>query len=241
MLKLAGLRKSFGSLRAVDGLSFSVDKGDVLGLLGPNGAGKSTTLRMAAGVLIPDEGEIEVGGADMASQRHTAQSSIGYLPEGAPLYQSMTVLEFLNFIARTRAISKNEIRPAIDRSMADIRIGHMARRVIGTLSKGYKRRVALAAAILHEPDLLILDEPLDGLDPNQKRTVRAQITQMAQDKAIVISTHALEEVPLMCNRAIIIHQGRLVAEGTPKDMMDAGEQSGLEAHFANLTDHGLAS
>ncbi|MEO1027994.1 MAG: ATP-binding cassette domain-containing protein, partial [Pseudomonadota bacterium] len=178
-------------------------------------------------------------GFDVLASRQEAQTALGYLPEGAPLYQHMTPLEFLHFIGQVRGLSGGDLKSSIERAMADIRIGHVARQLIGTLSKGYRRRVALAASILHDPEVLILDEPLDGLDPNQKRTVRAQIVRMAQTKAIVISTHTLEEVPLMCNRAVIIHKGRLVAEGSPDELHDAGGAGGLEAHFANLTDHGM--
>lgn len=241
MLKLAGLRKTYGAIKAVDGVSLSVEPGEVLGVLGPNGAGKSTTLRMAAGILLPDAGTIEIAGVDLAARRADAQAAIGFLPEGAPLYPHMTPLEFLQFIARAHNISRIDRRERIEGVIADVRIGPVRNRVIDSLSKGYRRRVALAAAILHDPAVLILDEPLDGLDPNQKRAVRAQISRMSASKAILISTHTLEDLTSMCTRLIIIHQGRLVAEGTPAELTERGGDGGLEACFADLTDHGVAA
>lgn len=236
MLKLTGLRKSYGSIRAVDGISFEVNAGDVLGILGPNGAGKSTTLRMAAGILVPDEGSIEIAGYDLATDRANAQAAMGFLPEGAPLYPHMTPLEFLRFVALAHGLESTGLADRIDKVVADVRIGPVCHQAINGLSKGYRRRVALAASILHDPDVLILDEPLDGLDPNQKRSVRAQIGRMAETKAILVSTHTLEEVPNICTRLVIIDKGRIVAEGTPDELAERGGEGGLEACFADLTD-----
>lgn len=239
MLKLTGLQKSFGSIRAVDGITIDVQAGEVLGVLGPNGAGKSTTLRMAAGILVPDAGDIEIAGHGLTTDRDKAQASMGFLPEGAPLYPHMTPVEFLTFAALAHGLDRDTRKRRIDAVIADVRLGPVKHQMIHGLSKGYRRRVALAAAILHDPPVLILDEPLDGLDPNQKRSVRALIAQMAETKAILVSTHTLEEVPSICSRLVVIHKGRLVAEGTPAELAERGGSGGLEACFAELTDHGV--
>lgn len=239
MLKLTGLQKSFGSIRAVDGITIDVKVGEVLGVLGPNGAGKSTTLRMAAGILVPDAGDIEIAGHALTTDRDKAQASMGFLPEGAPLYPHMTPVEFLTFAALAHGLDRDTRKRRIDAVIADVRLGPVQHQMIHGLSKGYRRRVALAAAILHDPPVLILDEPLDGLDPNQKRSVRALIAQMAETKAILVSTHTLEEVPSICSRLVVVHKGRLVAEGTPTELAERGGSGGLEACFAELTDHGV--
>ncbi len=238
MLKVDHLSKSFGGRKAVDQLSFSVGRGDVAACLGPNGAGKSTTMRMIAGVLEPDEGHVEIDGHSILTARRSAQAVLGYLPEGAPLYADLTPAEFLTFIARARDLPKAEQRSAIERTIADARISSVASKRIGELSKGYRRRVALAGAILHDPEVLVLDEPTDGLDPHQKQAVRALVARMAPTKAILISTHTLEEVPAMCNRVLVIDRGRIVADTTPDEL--AGEGT-LERAFVTLTEQADAA
>ena len=233
MLDIQKLEKSFGEKRAVQGLSSTVEKGTVLGFLGPNGAGKSTTMRMIAGVLEPDSGDATIDGKSIVSARRDAQAALGYLPEGAPLYPDMTPVEFLNFMATAYDLDRAERKRAIDRVIADARIANVASRRNATLSKGYRRRVGLAGALLNDPDGLVLDEPTDGLDPVQKRAVRALIARMAPEKAILISTHTLEEVPAMCNRAIIIDRGKVVADGTPESLASQSP-GGLEETFITL-------
>ncbi|MEM9937592.1 MAG: ABC transporter ATP-binding protein [Pseudomonadota bacterium] len=233
MLDLEALAKSFRGMQAVAGISFSLEKGEVLGFLGQNGAGKSTTMRMIAGVLEPDAGDARIVGHSIVSARREAQKHIGYLPEGAPLYGDMTPLGFLRFLADTHGLSGAQRRSAIDRVVADARIAEVATQPISTLSKGYKRRVGLAGAILHDPPILLLDEPTDGLDPVQKRAVRALIARMAPEKAILISTHTLEEVPAMCSRVIVVDRGLVVADSTPADLA-ASQPGGLEQAFIEL-------
>ena len=216
MLEIRGLTKRFGPLTAVDGIDLSVDRGEVLGFLGPNGAGKSTTMKMVTGFLPPSAGSATVCGFDVARAPLEVKRRVGYLPEGAPLYEDMTPLGFLNFVVEVRAIPAGRRAAAIERAARMINIAEVMHQPIGTLSKGYKRRVGLAQAIVHDPEVLILDEPTDGLDPNQKHEVRALITEMAADKAIVISTHLLEEVDAVCSRAVIISRGKVVLDGTPE-------------------------
>ena len=233
MLELKQLAKSFGDHIAVDQVSFTLKKGDVLGFLGPNGAGKSTTMRMAAGVIEPDRGDVLVAGHSIISERREAQRRLGYLPEGAPLYRDMTPVEFLKFMAVANKVAPSERTSAIERVIADARIAPVTHRRIGSLSKGYRRRVGLAGALLHDPPVLILDEPTDGLDPIQKQAVRALIARMAPEKAILISTHTLEEVPAMCNRTIIVDHGKVVADGTPESLA-AQSPGGLEETFITI-------
>ncbi len=217
MLEIRNLVKRFGPFTAVDDVSFKVGKGEVLGFLGPNGAGKSTTMKMIAGFIAPTSGSVQVLGDDVAEAPLKTKAAIGYLPEGAPTYPDMTPLSFLNFVADARGLSGAERKRGIDAVVEHVNIGHVLNQSIDTLSKGYKRRVGLAQAILHDPPVLILDEPTDGLDPNQKHEVRELIRRMAAGKAIVISTHILEEVEAICTRAIIIAQGKILAEGQPAD------------------------
>nr|WP_321360113.1 ABC transporter ATP-binding protein [uncultured Hyphomonas sp.] len=241
MLDIRNLEKSFGAKRAVQGVSFTLDKGTVLGFLGPNGAGKSTTMRMIAGVLEPDAGDALIDGKSIVSDRRTAQAALGYLPEGAPLYEDMTPPEFLTFMAAARKIDRAKRKDAVERAIADARITTVAGQRISSLSKGYRRRVGLAGAILHDPPVLLLDEPTDGLDPNQKRAVRALIARMAPTKAILISTHTLTEVPAMCTRAIIVDRGRVVADGTPAELTKKSDDGSLESAFMRLTDQAEAN
>lgn len=218
-IEISGLVKRFGPFTAVDGLSFRVEKGEVLGFLGPNGAGKSTTMKMITGFLAPTAGHVSVCGFDVESQRMAAQSLIGYLPEGAPAYGDMTPRQFLGFIADVRGLRGKDALKAIDRAVERTELDHVMDQQIETLSKGFTRRVGFAQAILHDPKVLIMDEPTDGLDPNQKHSVRSLIASMAPEKAIIISTHILEEVDSVCSRALIIDRGHIVADGTPDDLI----------------------
>jgi ABC-2 type transport system ATP-binding protein len=219
MIILDRLTRKFGPLTAVDAVSLVVRQGEVLGFLGPNGAGKTTTMRMIAGYLEPTEGRVEVCGFNLATAPIEAKRCIGYLPEGAPLYGDMTARRFLSFAAEVRGFDGAERQRRIERVAAMVALGEVLDRPIETLSKGFKRRVGLAQALIHDPPVLILDEPTDGLDPNQKHHVRALIRSMARDKTIVISTHILEEVEAVCTRAVIIASGRLVADGTAEALL----------------------
>jgi ABC-2 type transport system ATP-binding protein len=218
MLDIRGLTKKFGPFTAVDDVSFSVSGGEVLGFLGPNGAGKSTTMKMVTGFLPPTSGTAIVCGADVTRDPIAVKRHVGYLPEGAPLYEDMTTAGLLSFAAEVRGINGAARRSAIDTAVDRLQLNEVYNQPIGTLSKGFKRRVGFAQAILHDPDVLILDEPTDGLDPNQKHQVRNLIAEMSKDKAIVISTHILEEVDAVCTRAVVIARGRKVADGTPTDL-----------------------
>lgn len=218
MIDIKSLVKRFGDFTAVDGVSFSVARGEVLGFLGPNGAGKSTTMKMVTGFLTPSSGSASVAGFDVLADPLGVKAAIGYLPEGAPAYPDMTPESFLNFVARVRGIPRGERVRRIADVVDKVQLAGVMRQSIDTLSKGYKRRVGLAQALLHDPDVLIMDEPTDGLDPNQKRQVRSLIHDMAQRKCIVLSTHILEEVESVCTRAVIIAKGRIVADGTPSQL-----------------------
>jgi len=218
MIEIANLVKRFGPLVAVDDVSFSVERGEVLGFLGPNGAGKSTTMKMVTGFLTPTSGSISVCGHDVAKAPLAAKRTIGYLPEGAPAYPDMTPAAYLDFVADIRRLKGAAKRQRLDYVIARIGLDGVLQQPIDTLSKGYKRRVGLAQALMHDPQVLVLDEPTDGLDPNQKHEVRGLILEIAADKAIVISTHILEEVEAVCRRALIIANGRIVADGTPAEL-----------------------
>ncbi len=218
MIETDRLCKRYGEFTAVDGISFRVEPGQVLGFLGPNGAGKSTTMKMLAGFLAPTSGRAKVCGFDIESQPIEAKRALGYLPEGAPSYGEMAVADFLTFIADVRGLAGERRRQRLDEAVGRLGLGAVMGQRIETLSKGYKRRVGLAQAILHDPQALILDEPTDGLDPNQKHQVRDLIRSMARDKIIIISTHILEEVHAVCNRAVIIARGRLLADATPAEL-----------------------
>lgn len=218
MVRLEGLAKRFGPVHAVEGVSFAVDRGEVLGFLGPNGAGKSTTMRMLTGFITPTSGTASVMGFDVVTQPIEVKRRVGYLPEGAPLYGDMTVLAFLRFVAAMRGITGADAKQRIDGAVARTELAEVVHRPIETLSKGFKRRVGIAQAIMHDPPVLILDEPTDGLDPNQKHGMRRLIREMAQDKAIIISTHILEEVEAICTRAVIIACGRVIADARPDEL-----------------------
>ncbi len=218
MVEVDHLTRRFGALVAVDDISFTVGRGEVLGFLGPNGAGKSTTMKMVTGFIRPDAGRVRIGGDDMTERPLAAKRRIGYLPEGAPLYGDMSARSFLEFIAAVRGFRGAERQRRIDHVVERVSLGSVLERPIETLSKGFKRRVGLAQAILHDPEVLVLDEPTDGLDPNQKHEVRGLIREMAAEKAIVLSTHILEEVDAVCTRAVIIAAGRVVSDGTPAEL-----------------------
>jgi ABC-2 type transport system ATP-binding protein len=220
MLEIRQLVKCFGPLVAVNDVSFTVPQGEVLGFLGPNGAGKSTTMKMITGFLAPSAGTAIICGYDIGTHPIAAKRHIGYLPEGAPAYPDMTPSDFLDFIAHIRGFSGSEAKRRIGRVVEMIRIAEVMHQPIETLSKGYRRRVGVAQALLHDPDVLILDEPTDGLDPNQKYEMRKIITAMRPEKAIIISTHLLEEVEAVCSRAIIIAHGRVLADGTPAELAE---------------------
>ena len=217
MITIEGLTKRFGSLTAVDNISLSVGRGEVLGFLGPNGAGKSTTMKMLTGYLPITSGRASVCGFDVVSDAIKAKKKIGYLPEGSPLYGDMSCLLFLNFVAEIRGYRGAQVKDKVNLAIERLELESVINKPIETLSKGFKRRLGLAQSILHDPDVLILDEPTDGLDPNQKHQVRGLIKDMASDKAIIISTHLLEEVAAVCSRAIIISEGKIVFDGTPED------------------------
>lgn len=233
LLRVDRLTKSFGSKQAVRGVSFIAGAGETVAVLGPNGAGKSTTMRMIAGFLDPDAGDAFIAEASILGQRTRAQLALGYLAEGAPLYGDLSVRAFLAFLARTHGLTGAAAREAIARAAEAAAVTEVIARPIETLSKGYRRRVALAGAIVHDPRVLILDEPTDGLDPNQKRAMRALISRLGETKAILISTHQLDEVDAMCTRAVVIHCGLVVADATPAAL--AAEAGGIEAAFQALT------
>jgi ABC-2 type transport system ATP-binding protein len=215
MIKIDGLTKRYGLHTVVDNLSFECDSGEVLGFLGPNGAGKSTTMKMITGFLDPDSGSASICGIDVLASPKAAKAQLGYLPEGAPAYGDMTPAAFLSFIAEIRGYDANEIKARVTAAVSRAGLGSVLNQRIETLSKGFKRRVGIAQALLHDPPVLIMDEPTDGLDPNQKHEVRQLINSMAANKIIVVSTHILEEVDAMCTRAIVIAGGRVLADDTP--------------------------
>ena len=234
-IQVKALDKHFGPIHAVRGVSFDVRHGEVLGFLGPNGAGKSTTMKMITGFLDPGAGTVIVNGHDVREQPIKVKASIGYLPEGAPCYGEMTVIRFLEFIAEIRGLDGDRARDRINQVVRQIHLNGVLHQSIDTLSKGFKRRVGVAQAILHDPDVLIMDEPTDGLDPNQKHEVRTLIKQMAKEKAIVISTHILEEVDAVCTRAIIIAAGRLLFDGTPAELRKRSGTGDIDDAFRQLT------
>jgi ABC-2 type transport system ATP-binding protein len=234
MIEVKDLRRSFGPVVAVDGISFKAEKGEVLGLLGPNGAGKTTAMRIIACFLRPDSGTASVCGYDILRNPVEVRMSLGYLAENVPAYNEMTVGGFLNFICDVREIKGKDRKQALDRVVPMCSIESVYHQTIETLSKGYKRRVGLAQTLIHDPDVLILDEPTDGLDPNQKYEVRKLIGKMAKDKCIIISTHILEEVEAVCSRTIIIAKGRILVDSTP-DKLKEEHQCGLDAVFRRIT------
>src|SRR6266700_3224260 len=226
MIRVQNLTKSFGPKLAVNGVSFTVDRGEVLGFLGPNGAGKSTTMRMITGFIPPSAGTVSVGGFDIVENPIEARRLIGYLPENAPAYTDMTVNGFLNFCAEIRGLKGDARKKAVNRVVEMCFLEAVLHQSVETLSKGYRHRTCFAQSIIHDPDVLVLDEPTDGLDPNQKHEVRGLIRRMGEKKAIIFSTHILEEVDAVCSRAIIIDRGKIVANGTPAELRQRSEWAG---------------
>ena len=226
MIRVENLTKTFGLKRAVDGISFSVARGEVLGFLGPNGAGKSTTMRMITGFIPPTNGTVTVGGFDISEHPIPAKKLIGYLPENAPAYADMTVAGFLDFAAEIRGLRGNARESAINRVVDLCFLKSVLHQNVDTLSKGYRHRTCFAQSIIHDPEVLVLDEPTDGLDPNQKHEIRQLIRKMGREKAIIFSTHILEEVDAVCTRAMIIDRGQVVANGTPQELRRRSEWAG---------------
>jgi ABC-2 type transport system ATP-binding protein len=226
MIKVQNLSKSFGPKVAVNDVSFSVERGEVLGFLGPNGAGKSTTMRMITGFIPPSAGSVSIGGHDMIEEPIEAKRMIGYLPENAPAYNDMTVSGFLSFAAEIRGLRGEEKKKAVNRAVEMCFLESVRHQSVETLSKGYRHRTCFAQSIIHDPDVLIMDEPTDGLDPNQKHEMRTLIRRMGEKKAIIFSTHILEEVEAVCSRAIIIDRGQIVANGTPQQLKQRSDVAG---------------
>ena len=235
MIEVSNLTKQFGHKKAVDDLSFSVKKGEVLGFLGPNGAGKSTTMRVVTGFLPPTIGEVHICGISMVARPEQAKRKIGYLPESAPLYNDMSVTGFLRFCADMRQLSGAAKSEAVERAIETCFLQSVARQAVDTLSKGYRHRTCLAQALLHDPEVLVLDEPTDGLDPNQKHEVRNLIKRLGEDKVILFSTHILEEVEAACTRAVIVDQGKIVADGTPDELKAQSGTGSLQDLFRQVT------
>jgi ABC-2 type transport system ATP-binding protein len=235
MIEVKGLVKTYGTKRAVNGVSFIVRRGDILGFLGPNGAGKSTTMKMITGFLRPDAGVATVDGIDVAQDPVAVKRKLGYLPENAPTYPEMTVQEFLEFIAEVRGFRDGARKAPVERAISLTHLGPVRHQTLETLSKGYKQRVGFAQALLHDPPALVLDEPTDGLDPNQKNEVRTLIKNMATEKAVILSTHILEEVDAICNRVIIISQGRVIVDETPAQLQARQPKARLDEIFRSLT------
>ena len=235
MIEIQHLTKRFGPLVAVRDLSLTVGPGEVLGFLGPNGAGKSTTMKMVTGYLAPDQGSVRICGHDIVEDTLAAQKKLGYLPEGAPAYGEMTPRQFLHFIAQVRELSGEAEKEAVQRAVAGAELASVMDQPIETLSKGFRRRVGLAQAILHDPDVLVLDEPTDGLDPNQKHAVRGLIRGMAKNKTIIVSTHLLDEVDAICTRAVIIDRGRIVIDAKPAELAAKAPSGRLDDVFRQLT------
>ncbi len=235
MIEVESLTKQFGAKLAVNQLSFTVKKGEVLGFLGPNGAGKSTTMRMITGFIPPTSGIAKVCGISITEQPNEAKSKIGYLPESAPLYNDMTVAGFLKFCASIRGLKGTAKNDAVERAIETCFLNSVALQSIDTLSKGYRHRTCLAQALLHDPEVLILDEPTDGLDPNQKFEVRQLIKRLGQSKAILFSTHILEEVEAACTRAVIVDRGKIVADGTPAELLEQSTTGSLTDLFRSVT------
>ncbi len=226
MIKVDNLTKLFGAKHAVDGISFTVERGEVLGFLGPNGAGKSTTMRVITGFIPPTSGKVSVGGFDVVENPIASKRLIGYLPENAPAYTDMTVNGFLGFAAEIRGLRGDAKKKAVRRAVEMCFLQTVLHQSVETLSKGYRHRTCFAQSIIHDPEVLVLDEPTDGLDPNQKHEIRSLIRRMGEKKAIIFSTHILEEVDAVCSRAIIIDRGRIVANGTPQELRQRSDWAG---------------
>src|SRR5476649_454250 len=219
MIEVENLSKTYSGFRAVQGISFHVNKGEIVGFLGPNGAGKSTTMKVLAGYLPPTDGKIRIAGYDVVTESIEVRKRIGYMPENVPLYTDMRVNEFLRFRAELKKVARRKIRERVETVKELCSLKDVENKIIGTLSKGYRQRVGLADALVHDPDLLILDEPTIGLDPNQIRTVRELIRNLAKKRTVLISTHILPEVEMMCSRVVVIHRGTIRASDTAENLM----------------------
>jgi len=226
MINAQHLTKAFGSRTAVDDLSFTVDKGDVVGFLGPNGAGKTTTIRMLTGYLPPTRGTATIAGYDILKQSRQSRRVIGYMPESVPLYDDMRVSEYLKFRGRIKGLSGRKLKDRVSDVIEQCGLTEMRRRIIKALSKGYRQRVGLADALVHEPELLILDEPTNGLDPNQIRSIRSLIKDLAKERTVMISTHILSEVEMTCNKVVIIDRGRIKAADKPENLVRSLRSTG---------------
>ncbi len=235
MISLSNITKKFDDFIAVDNLSINVNSGEVLGFLGPNGAGKSTTMKMITGFIKPTEGTIKIKGMDVETKSIECKKLIGYLPEGAPLYGDMTPINMLKFVSYIRGMTSQEFKKALDSVVIKTEITDVINQPIDTLSKGYKRRVGLAQALIHDPKILILDEPTDGLDPNQKHHIRNLINEMGKEKAIIISTHILEEVDAVCTRACIIAKGKKLIDKKPSELKKLFKNKDLDSIFREIT------
>jgi len=235
MIKVENLVKTFGAKRAVDDISFNIERGEVLGFLGPNGAGKSTTMRIITGYYPPTGGRVTVGGFDIVENPIEAKRLMGYLPENAPGYADMTVHGFLSFAAEIRGLYGDARKKAVHKAVETCSLEGVLYQTIDTLSKGFKHRTCLAQSIVHDPDILVLDEPTDGLDPNQKHEARSLIKRMGEKKAIIFSTHILEEVEQACTRVIIIDRGKIVANGTPQELKSRSKEGRLDDVFRSIT------
>ena len=233
LIRVRDLRKDYESIRALDGISFEVSRGDILGFLGPNGAGKTTAMKLITGFLEPDGGTVIVDGHDVGRDPLAAQRQIGYLPENAPAYGEMTVDGFLRFVADARDVADAE--GAIDRVVEITSMRRVRHQTIETLSKGFQRRVGLAQAMIHDPEILILDEPTDGLDPNQKVLVQDLLANLSKERCVILSTHLLDEVEKVCNRAVIISEGRILADSTPRELVAQSSSGRLDDVFRTIT------
>ena len=233
MIKVENLCRNFGEIKAVKNISFNIEKGDILGFIGPNGAGKSTTMRMITGYLTPSSGSVEINGLPLVDNESSCKENIGYLPESAPMYGDMTVLNFLKFCCEIRGLSGTTKQKAVEKVLDDCFLHNVKHQLINTLSKGYRQRTCFAQSILHDPPILILDEPTDGLDPNQKHEIRKIIRNFGKDKAIILSTHILEEVESLCTRIILIAQGEKKADESLEDFKARGPS--LANTFRELT------
>ncbi len=235
MIEAVGLSKYYGAFVAIENISFSIPKGQIVAFLGPNGAGKSTTMRILSGFLAPSEGSARIAGLDVASERLDASRKLGYLPENGPLYDEMTPIELLDFFGSARGMNKKLLKSRIEEVTDLCSIGQVLEKPVGKLSRGYRQRVGLAQALLHDPEVLIMDEPTAGLDPNQIREFRANISQLAQTKTILVSTHILQEVEAIASRVLFVHEGRLLFDGSYNDLCKDGS---LEEAFYKLTNYG---
>ena len=233
MIEVKDLCKDYGPIKAVNHVNFKVEKGDVLAFLGPNGAGKSTTIKMISGFVKPSSGEVLINNEPLEKNEIRSKKKIGYMPESTPSYGELTVEEFLNFVAESYGLSSRKDK--VDEVIAMTNLEEVRHQLIETLSKGYQSRLSFASAIIHDPEMLLLDEPTDGLDPNQKNELRNLIKKLSKDKAIIVSTHILEEVEAMCNKVIVISEGKIVLDGTPDDFREKAEGKDLDAAFRKLT------